>query len=468
MADIPRVLIAGTNSGCGKTTITCAILQAFINRGLKTGSFKCGPDYIDPMFHRRIIGAGSANLDLFFFRPAVLKCIFADRAAGNDINIIEGVMGFYDGIISQDITEWDNAGASTFEAAQITQSPVILTVNAAGSLQSVPALIHGFYDWKKNSGICGVILNKCSKGSYDYLAKVIYYAFGGKIKPLGYMPVMKESSLESRHLGLVTAAEVDSLKEKMNALAEQAEESIDLEAILKLAAQAPALECTDVFASRCSSAKSCEDVRIAVAKDKAFCFYYDDSLALLERMGARLVEFSPLDDVSLPENTDGIYIGGGYPELYIQQLSRNVSMRKSIRNALEDGMPCIAECGGFMYISEKIADAEMVGYLPGHFYDTGKLRRFGYVTLKANKDNMLCKKGDQIPAHEFHYWDCEYTGQDFEAIKPSGRSWSCVFADEHLYAGFPHFNFCANPEFAENYINACRKYKAGTVSGGRN
>lgn len=254
--------------------------------------------------------------------------------------------------------------------------------------------------------------------------------------PCGYLPALPGCTLESRHLGLVTAQEVDHLKEKMQRLAQQAEQTLELDRLLQLANEAPAL-CFEPL----SLPEAGTPVRIGVARDRAFCFYYEDSLNLLRRLGANLIDFSPLHDNALPEDLDGLYLGGGYPELYAQALSGNETMRQSIREAVCAGLPCIAECGGFMYLTEAIGGCPMAGVLPGSCFDTGKLTRFGYVTLTASKDNLLCRAGQSIPAHEFHHWDAEQPGSDFTAEKPSGRRWTCAVATDTLYAGFPHFHF---------------------------
>ena len=441
--NVPRMLLAGTNSGCGKTTVTCAVLQALTDRGLKVGAFKCGPDYIDPMFHSRIIGAKSANLDSFFFPENTLRYLLAKNAAGCDVSVLEGVMGYYDGLTL------DSSRASSYETAVLTASPAVLVVNAAGAAQSILAVIQGFLTYQPENLIRGVILNKCSPMTYPGLAKAIRERLG--LQALGFLPPMPECRLESRHLGLVTASEVAGLREKMQRLARQAEKTLDLNGLLALAKTAPPVSCREVSFPRQ------EMVRIGVARDKAFCFYYGDNLDALREMGAEIVEFSPLEDAILPENLDGLYLGGGYPELYTRQLSENTGIRTSLRAALSRGLPCIAECGGFMYLTEAIAGAPMVGFLPGKCYDTGKLTRFGYVTLTAQTDNLLGKAGSAISGHEFHRWDCTETGKDFTARKESGRSWPCVVANQRLYAGFPHFHFYANPDFARNFYEACRK-----------
>lgn len=446
MHSIPRLVLAGTNSGCGKTTVTCAVLQAFVNRGLKVGAFKCGPDYIDPMFHSRIIGAKSANLDPFFFDQNTLQYLLAKNGADRDVSIVEGVMGFYDGM------SMSSTRASTYEVSQLTESPVVLVVGARGAALSVLAVIQGFLNFCPENHICGVILNQCTGMTYAMLAKEIEARFEGRVKPLGYLPVMKDCAMESRHLGLVTAAEVKDLQEKMQRLAQQAEASLDLDGLLALAKRAAPITCEEIALPKFE-----EPVRIGVARDKAFCFYYEDSLEALRDMGAELIPFSPLEDTALPEHLDGLYLGGGYPELYTDALSGNQTMRQSVLTALQHGLPCIAECGGFMYLTEAIGEKPMVGYLPGNSFDTGKLVRFGYVTLTAKEDNLLCQAGETIRGHEFHHWDCQDTGHGFTAQKQSGKSWDCVHATKTLYAGYPHFHFYANPKFAVSFYEACLK-----------
>lgn len=443
----PRLIVAGTNSGCGKTTVTCALLQALVNRGLRVGALKCGPDYIDPMFHSHIIGAKSGSLDLFFCSENTARFLLNRHGADRDVCVIEGVMGFYDGL------GLTSTRASTYEVAQVTNSPVVLVVDAKGAALSVLAVVQGFLHFCPDNQIRGVIFNRCSAMTYRMLADCVRQHFAGAVEPLGYLPPMPECELKSRHLGLVTAAEVDDLREKMQLLAAQAEKSLDMEGLLTLAAHAEPVCCEAVELPRQ------EPVRIAVARDQAFCFYYEDSLDALRELGAELVPFSPLTDPALPPEIHGLYLGGGYPELYARQLSENCSMRRSIRAALEHHLPCIAECGGFMYLTQRIGEHDMVGFLPGTCRDMGKLTRFGYVTLRAGRDCLVCAAGEAIPGHEFHRWDCDCPGSDFTAKKASGVCWDCVTANEHLYAGYPHFHFYANPNFARRFYDSCRKEK---------
>ena len=401
---LPRVLIAGTNSGCGKTTLVCGILQALQNRGEPISSFKCGPDYIDPMFHSSVLGIRCRNLDLQLFDENTLRCLLS-RSEGTAI--IEGVMGYYDGV-------GVSAEASSYTVAKAAGAPAVLVVNARGACHSILAAISGFVNLYPDSGIRGVLLNNCSPMLYPKLETLILTHFSGNLQPLGFLPPLPECSLESRHLGLVTAAEISDLQQKMQTLAENAEKYIHLDALLELARSAPELRWEPFPLPEAG-----EKVRVAVARDKAFCFYYEDNLRLLEQLGAELVEFSPLEDASLPENVQGLYLGGGYPELYVRQLSKNETMRQSILQALQRGLPCIAECGGFLYLQQTLLDAPMVGFLQGGGFYTGHLVHFGYAQLTASADSMLLEKDETLNVHEFHYYDVDDPGDGFTARKTS-------------------------------------------------
>lgn len=441
--EISGVILSGTNSGCGKTTVCCAVLKALTNRGLKVGAFKCGPDYIDPTFHRHITGQTGANLDPFFFDNDTLRYLLAKHGGVCDVNIVEGVMGYYDGVGGTE-------KGSTYDVARITGLPVVLVIDAEGASLSALAALEGFANFKKDSGIRGVIFNRCSAGTYDILEKEIQERFHGRIIPLGYLPRALKTGFESRSLGLVIANEIDGIDEKLDILAREAEKTLRLDKLLELAGQKTKIEFEPPAIHKFD-----EPVRIAVARDRAFCFYYEETLELLREMGAEVIPFSPIRDKKLPDGIHGLYLGGGYPELCAGELSRNAEMRNSIKSALAGRLPCIAECGGFMYLHESIDGAPMVGLLTGDAFNKGRLGRFGYVTLTAEKDNMLCKKGESIAAHEFHYWDCEFCGEDFLAEKTNGKCWRCAVATDTLYAGFPHFHFYSNPRFVENFYKAC-------------
>ncbi|MBC8569296.1 cobyrinate a,c-diamide synthase [Zongyangia hominis] len=447
---LPRVMIAGTGSGTGKTTITCALLRALLSRGKKVVSMKCGPDYIDPMFHREVLGTKSGNLDLFLLGEAGARSLLGHSATGADLAVLEGVMGYYDGIGT-------TTDASSYQAARVTGTPVILAVNAAGMSLSVAALVRGFGAFRPDSGIAGVIFNRLPPALYPEIKARVEAETG--IPVLGYLPKLPDCALESRHLGLITAGEVAHLREKLDALGRAFLETVDIGRIERIAQSAPPL----------SFDEPARPVRIpatiAVARDKAFCFYYEDALEALERMGAKLSPFSPLEDKTLPLQAGGLLLGGGYPELYAKALSENAAMLDSIRAALQNGMPCVAECGGFLYLGKGITTEEgerypMAGVLPMEAHPTRRLRRFGYLTLTARRDNLLCRAGERIPAHEFHYYDTDQNGADFLAEKASRpERWECGYASDTLYAGFPHFHFGGSGEMAARFLQKCAAYE---------
>ncbi len=450
-AKIPRLMFAAFNSGSGKTTITCAVLKALMEKGINPAAFKCGPDYIDPMFHSEIIGVNSRNLDLFMLSEDVVKYLFFTNVRNAQIAILEGVMGYYDGLGA------NSTIASSYHLAAVTNTPVVLIVNCKGSSLSLAALIKGFAAFRADSRIEGVILNNLSPGLYPLYKEMIESEAG--IEVVGYMPWIKESTIGSRHLGLITAAEVEDLQEKITTLAQQASDSIEIDKLLLIAQKADDLDYEDFEIEKGT------EIEIAVAQDKAFCFYYQDSLDLLAKMGAKITTFSPLKDQALPQ-CDGLILGGGYPELFAGELSENTAMLLSIKNALTHDLPCIAECGGFMYLQDSLADTKgnqygMVGSLKGEAFMTEKLKRFGYVKLVAQSDNLLCVNGEIINAHEFHYFDSTANGSGFQAIKPSsGKGWECIHTGENIFAGYPHIHLWGNVNFAYSFIEKCKKYRA--------
>lgn len=459
MSKVPRIMITATSSGAGKTTLTLAVLAALQKRSRNPVAFKCGPDYIDPMFHREVMGIPSYNLDLFFTSEQVVRGLLCEHTHNHDIAVIEGVMGYYDGMGVTD-------RASSYNIAEVTRTPAVLVVNAKGTALSLGAEINGFLNFRKPSLISGVILNSCSEALYSMLKEPLEAETG--VKLLGYFPSLSDCRLESRHLGLVTAAEIGGIKEKIRRLGEQAEKSIDLDVLIEIASSTCALEGSLLeIKSVCPTGPGhagAKRPRIAVARDRAFCFYYADNLNLLEQFGAELVPFSPLNDRALPPGTSAVYLGGGYPELYARTLSKNIDMLASIRSAAENGMPILAECGGFLYLHKNLEDDSGEKYPMAGVYDadgvkTPRLQRFGYIRLTADKDTLLCSEGNTIPAHEFHYWDSSQPGTACTARKPDGRSWQCVISNKNVFAGFPHLYFYGNPSFAERFVQAAAEYE---------
>lgn len=450
---MPRIMLAATASESGKTTVTCAVLQALIDRGNTVTAFKCGPDYIDPMFHSEVIGADSRNLDLYMMNENTVRYLLAKNAAQSDISVIEGVMGFYDGVGGSQQNK-----ASAYDLANVTNTPVILIVDVKGMSDSVAALIKGFLAYRSDNQIRGVILNRIHEMSYAGIKALIEKELD--IPVLGYLPYMKECSLESRHLGLVTAAEVEKLKEKTEMLARQALQTINFDLLEDIAKTAGSIEYEPMPIKTLS-----KPVRIAVAKDCAFCFYYQDALDLLSEMGAELVPCSPIADTHLPEDIDGLILGGGYPEVHAKALSENKRFLSELKESIAGGLPCHAECGGFMYLHEIMQDENgtpypMAGVIKGESFRTDHLVRFGYIELAAKKDNLMAKQGDSIRAHEFHYWDSTNSGDAFSARRATGsKEWDCILAEGNLSAGYPHIHFYSNPDFAYRFLDQCLTYR---------
>ena len=381
---IPRILLAAGASGSGKTLITCGLLQALVNRKMKVASFKCGPDYIDPMFHSRVIGTKSRNLDTFFTDSDVTRYLLGRNAADCDIAVMEGVMGFYDGVGGI------STKASAYDLADTTDTPVILIVNSRGMSISLAAYIKGFMEYKENSHIKGVIFNQMSPMLYPRMKKLAEEQLG--VEVLGYVPKVEDCVIESRHLGLVLPEEIKDLKGRLKKLAGVLEETLEIDRILALAEKAPDLNVPESLDQKnpAFDFHLPQKLKIGVARDEAFCFFYEDNFRLLQEMGAELVYFSPVHDAHLPSDLDGLLLYGGYPELNGKKLEQNTTMKDMIREKLKAGMPCMAECGGFMYLHEEMEGMDgnfyqMAGVIPGKAYRTPKLSRFGYVTLTQKK-----------------------------------------------------------------------------------
>lgn len=455
---IRRVMLAAPKSGSGKTMLTCALLQTLKDRGEQVISYKCGPDYIDPMFHKKVIDIPSKNLDTFFTNEEQTKRRFLSGRTEREIAVLEGVMGLYDGLGGV------RKEGSSYHLAEVTDTPVILVVDAKGMGKSILALIAGFLAYDEKKLIKGVLLNRMSKSYYQILKPLIEQEL--KIRVVGYFPEYKRFQIESRHLGLKMPEELPHIKEELKLLSQAFAETVSLDEIMTIAEEAGGLSQPGIEGVKKGTENKDMPV-IAVARDEAFCFYYEDNLQLLEEYGARLSYFSPLHDRTLPQECDGILLGGGYPELYAEELGENKTMLSQIREAISDGIPIVAECGGFMYLHEFIQDKEnkkqsMTGVIPAGCHDTGKLVRFGYIEIKEKKASFL-PEGQVIRGHEFHYFDSEKNGEDCIASKPvSGKTYPCILAGETYWMGFPHLYYPSNPAFARNFVEKAAKRKGVT------
>lgn len=440
-----RIMIAAPKSGSGKTTVTCALLQALKNKGEEPVAFKCGPDYIDPMFHEKALGVPSYNLDTFFTGREQTRQLFERHAAGAKTAVMEGVMGLYDGLggIREE--------GSSYHLAKITGTPVVLVADVKGMGRSVLPFLAGFLQYDTERLIRGVILNRISGGHYEIIKPLIEKEL--HLSVTGFLPEKERFHLGSRHLGLVMPDELEDIRIKLAELSAEFEKTVSLTAIMRIAEGAEEGERSgtgSVAADKSEEDRGCRSAAgnlegawrwrkpadepvqkagieerpvIAVARDEAFCFYYQDNLFLLQEHGAEIVWFSPLHDEKLPE-----------------------------------------ECGGFMYLHNELIDREGTGYamagvIPAKCYDTGKLVRFGYIEMQEKKSCFL-PVGSKIKGHEFHYYDSTYNGEDVMAVKPvTGKGYSCIIAKKHCFMGFPHLYYPSNPAFVKSFVDKAWKYR---------
>lgn len=478
-------LITAGSSGSGKTSVVVGLLSLLQKKGYNVGSFKCGPDYIDPMFHRAVMGVESHNLDLFLASADRVKEFYQRYSAGKTAVICEGAMGYFDGLGG--ITD----EASAWKVADTLDLPVIAVIDAKGASLSIAAQILGLKSLRQPHHIVGVILNKCSKMLYQRLKPVLESETGVKI--IGCLPYVEGAEFSSRHLGLYTAGEISDINQRIDKIAAALDDSLDFEAFEELCDREPGaeegeFEVTALGGYNQGGRKTCandnepDDVgdrktranydkpeasanckthakaKIAVARDDAFCFLYEETLDTLKEQGAELVFFSPLHDEGLPKGVSGLYLPGGYPELFAGELSFNEDMLKDVKSAIESGLPTVAECGGFLYLCESLEDGngdiyEQVGIFEGAATNKEKLVRFGYSLLSQEEDSLLFRKGEEVPMHEFHYWDAADPGSDLLATKPlGGRSYRCAYSTDTLYAGFPHLYLAGKPKLAARFV----------------
>ena len=449
----PRIVIAGTNSGVGKTTIVTGLLAAFHKKGFNVQPFKVGPDYIDPGFHTKASGSPSYNLDTWMTPPEHLISTFVSLSESADISIIEGVMGLFDG--------GENGVSSTAYIAKKLKAPIVLVLDCKAVGDSIAATALGFREYDKDIQIAGVILNRLGSDRHEQMIRNAMAKINMPV--LGAFHRDDELKTPERHLGLtpVTEIETETLIDHMR---EAADKWADTDALLKLAQNAEPLAINQV-----ESVVKEKIVRIAVAKDEAFSFYYPTSLAELERRGAELIEFSPLRDTEVPD-ADGIIFGGGFPEMFLHELENNKFMKESIRKNASEGMPVYAECGGLMYLCHKIQGFEgetydMVGLVPAICKMQGKLQRVGYVTGKALRGSVIADEGDELKGHEFHFslmegeenfpWAYSLKGTRQKAGHDEG------YSRQNILASYLHLSFARNPKAADKLIESCKEYRNG-------
>ena len=423
------MIISSNCSGGGKTTFTLGLMKALKNRNYDVQGYKVGPDYIDTGFHTEITEKVSRNLDLHIMGEEGVRASFS-RGKG-DLAVVEGVMGLYDG-------KGLDEECSTYSVSKVLDnSPIILVITPKAQSVTLCAEINGIKNFR-NANIVGVVLNCVSESFYNLLKPAIEMHCG--LKVFGYVPKDDELKLESRHLGLVQSVEVGDLNKKINYLSELIEKYINLDEIIE--------SFKDVRKFEDNYHLNKINKKIAIAYDEAFRFYYKENLELLEEAG-EVVYFSPLRDKKLPENIDFLYLGGGYPEVFKEQLSKNTDMLNNIKEALENGLKCYAECAGLMYLTENIDNVNMVGFFKGNSEMTKRLNRFGYATLVFNNIEINC--------HEFHKSKVnsnENTVYEVNKTTYTGDkiSWNCGYKKKNTLAGYPHIHFFGNIEFIKELL----------------
>jgi cobyrinic acid a,c-diamide synthase len=440
----PALLIAGTHSGCGKTTVTLAVMAALARRGVRVQPFKCGPDFIDPSLHRLVTGRVSRNLDVRMCGTDFVRRTYARHAPADGCAIVEGVMGLFDG---------ERGSAACL--AKTLDLPVLLVVDVRSAAESVAAVVKGFDTLDPDLRVAAVVANRIGSSRHaDMVATAIRTL--GRPELIGLLPRREEVTIPSRHLGLHMGEEGPLTGEGLERLACLAEDHLDLDRLLALAADRQPV----IASAPAEATLGHGPVRIGVGRDAAFCFYYEDNLDLLRVAGAELVFFSPLIDRELPPGLGGLYLGGGYPELHAARLAANTTMRAAIHAFADSGRPVLAECGGFMYLTRSLVDLEgkehpMVGIYPCRARMQGRLASLGYRQPTLTRDTWLASAGTVLAGHEFHY-----------SVLEGGPAATAVFrlddgrAEGYLHrntlAGYVHLHWGRTPEVAVRFVQACR------------
>ena len=451
----PRLVIAGTHSGVGKTSVVIAILGALRRRGMPVQGFKVGPDFIDPMYHREVTGAPSYNLDGWLMGCEGVRHAFSRVAPRDEVSIIEGVMGLFDGRAT-------GPEGSSAEVAALVQAPILLVLDVGGMSRSAAAVVQGYAQFDPSIRVAGVVLNRVGGERHYQLVKTAIEAQAG-VSVWGYLPWDDELVLPERHLGLVPVGEDAAFQQVCRALVATAERTIDLPAIVAAAQAAPPLKIDQDAGVPVPEIRA----RLGVARDAAFNFYYEANLRWLRHWGAELVEFSPLTDIGLPENIDGLYFGGGFPEVFAKGLAENGAFIGALRRAHHAEIPIYAECGGLMYLVEAIQDSAgvrhpMIGLLPGLCRLTNRLQNFGYKEVQSLRASVLGQEGLRMRGHEFHYSVWDDRPQDtglYRTCSSHGDEQEEGYSVANLTASYVHLHFDACPQVAKSLVDKAADYR---------
>jgi cobyrinic acid a,c-diamide synthase len=470
-----KLLIAGSRSGVGKTTISLGLMAALKKRGLKVQPFKVGPDYIDPGFHTLICGRNSYNLDSYFLGEAGVKKVFSENSKQADISMIEGVMGLFDGKGKESVS-------SSAEIAKIIKAPVILIIDARKVAQSAAAVVYGYKNYDQKLNLKGVIINNISSPHHFKLLKEAIKAKMNDLVVLGYLPKNQDLELPERHLGLVPVSESSELKAYSQKLVEIMEKYIDIEQVIEISQVEPENLFKDNSATKSTIKNKREEkietksfsenfkekmesanIKIGIASDQAFNFYYQTNLDLLKAAGAKVVEFSPLTDSRLPE-VDAVYLGGGFPESFLQELAANREFKSDFKEKVKEGLPVYAECGGLMYFCSQVKDFEgkqfqMLDLIPAEIKMTSKLQEMGYQEVEASADNLLFKKGEKARGHVFHYSRISEIDQNVKRSYNYRKKEEGYSSLDNILASYIHLHFASNLQIVKNYLEKALIYK---------
>src|SRR3989454_9038510 len=457
----PRLVIAGTASNVGKTILTAGLIAAFKGRGLTVQSFKVGPDYIDPAYLAHVSGRPCRNLDSWMLGEGALRQVLAQGALGADLALIGGMLGLFDG-------RGGSPDGSTADVARIVKAPVVLVLDVADMAQSAAAVALGFKSYGESPRIAGVLLNNVRSDAHRRSVEDAVWDIA-KLPVLGALPKMAQLDIPQRQRGLLPVTENKEWDRMIGLLSETINRDVDLDLLLRIAGKAELVPLVPkkIFQGKPAAGPT---VRLAVAYDDAFNFYYPENLELLEEHGAQIVPFSPLEDEHLPQDAAGVYLGGGFPEIFVEPLAKNRSMAESIQRAYRSGMPIYAECGGLMYLGRSLrtgsgATEHMAGVIPVDVEMDGEIHRFGYRQLLTLEDNILSPRGQFYRGHEFHW--SRITGHNGD-LKPAYQMQNAEgdvigyegFVAPNLLASYVHLHFGQNPLLVDKFVQHCREYAA--------